>query len=335
MSTDPISTPIVLNNEKEIKAVEINDDYNFLGFKLSYSDKITDIIEKNFKSKLFNIAKFYAWLQYNEQTPFFVKLKVLYGCVFPSILYSAETWGDLKKIEPSLRAMETKALKSCLGVKSGTSSDIIYTELNRPDIISLIKDRQYKFKNKVDKLNDNEALMKEIWQLCIQKNNVNLCLFYQNLAGNNTTLNMNNRKLNIQQSNKTMIVRYRSIIGLDYSSILYDSCLDDEKRKIISRWRLSSHKLRVETGRYSIPKIDPANRLCKICLVFEDESHSLFHCRAHRSYREKFENALNLQNNDIKALLNPRTLSEANLLAKYLQLIEKNMKDLDMTIDIP
>ena len=64
MSTDPISTPIVLNNEKEIKAVEINDDYNFLGFKLSYSDKITDIIEKNFKSKLFNIAKFYAWLQY-------------------------------------------------------------------------------------------------------------------------------------------------------------------------------------------------------------------------------------------------------------------------------
>ena len=174
--------------------------------------------------------------------------------------------------------------------------------------------------------------MKEIWQLCIQKNNVDLCLYYQNLAGDNTTLNIVNWIYN--NLIKLWFVRYRSIIGFDYSSILYDSCLDEEKRKI-SRWRLSSHKLRVETGRNFIHKIDPANRLCKICLVFEDESHSLFHCRAHRSYREKFENALKLQNNDIKALLNPRTLSEANLLAKYLQLIEKNMKDLDMTVDIP
>ena len=40
---------------------------------------------------------------------------------------------------------ERKMLKRILGVKQGTSNDLIYIELERPDIISRIKDLQYKF----------------------------------------------------------------------------------------------------------------------------------------------------------------------------------------------
>ena len=104
--------------------------------------------------------------------------------MFPAILYSAEAWGNLKRIETAIRTIETKALKSCLGVKPGTTSDIVYCELNKPDIISLIKDRQYKFRQKIESSKQDEALMKEIWNLCDQEDNQNLCYYYRNIQNN-------------------------------------------------------------------------------------------------------------------------------------------------------
>ena len=143
-------------------------------------NNIYELIENNLKSKMFNIARFYAWLQYNEHTPFFAKLNVLYGCLFSSILYSAEAWGDLTKIEQLLRSTETKALKSCLGVKNGTTTDIIFTEINRPDIIATMMDRQYQFRKKIENLKKDEALLKEIWDLCRLQENESLYEYYIN-----------------------------------------------------------------------------------------------------------------------------------------------------------
>ena len=75
-----------------------------------------------------------------------------------------------------------------------------------------------------------------------------------------------------------MDIRYRDLFMLEYNNIIYDSLVDDEDRTIISRWRLSSHKLFIETGRYKIPKIDRNSRLWKLCGVIEDEYHALFTC---------------------------------------------------------
>ena len=53
-----------------------------------------------------------AWVDYNEDTSFFIKKVesfVLYGC-----------------IENTLLTIETKALKRCLGGKSGTTNDDIH-----------------------------------------------------------------------------------------------------------------------------------------------------------------------------------------------------------------
>ena len=60
MSPDPVTTPIILNEDKVINAVDIGDGYNFLGFKLTYSNDIYEIVENNLKSKLYNVARFYA-----------------------------------------------------------------------------------------------------------------------------------------------------------------------------------------------------------------------------------------------------------------------------------
>lgn len=56
----------------------------------------------------------------------------------------------------------------------------------------------------------------------------------------------------------------------------------------VSRFRLSSHKLEIETGRYI--GTDRDNRLCKQCnmQMVEDEYHFLLVCPAYYEIRKKY-----------------------------------------------
>ena len=150
------------------------------------------------------------------------------------------------------------------------------------------------------------------------------------ITDNNAASNIRNRKERVEISDQTMCMRYRTIIGFSYPSILYQSCLDDEMRKIITRWRLSSHKLKIETGRYTVPKTQMIERICKICGVIEDECHAIYKCDAHRLIREKFKNKLDFEHVDLQKLLNPTSIIDASNLGKFLTKIEKNMEELDM-----
>ena len=83
--------------------------------------------------------------------------------MFPSFLYSCETWGELPpKIEKEILLIEKKAIKMILGVKSGTSDNIIFTEINRPDLISKIYQRQFNFYLRFQSMTDVSAA-KKIW----------------------------------------------------------------------------------------------------------------------------------------------------------------------------
>ena len=92
------------------------DGYNWLGFWLSHTNKILELIQFNVKKKMYNIAKFYEWLKVNNETPFQVKIDVLYSCLFMSILYSCEAWGNLTRIEEQFNLIERKALKASLNI---------------------------------------------------------------------------------------------------------------------------------------------------------------------------------------------------------------------------
>ena len=59
------------------------------------TNDITKIITMNMKKRKGSIAKFYAWLHINENTPIEVKLMVLDNCMFNAILYGVETWGNI------------------------------------------------------------------------------------------------------------------------------------------------------------------------------------------------------------------------------------------------
>ena len=118
-----------------ISSIDIDKGHRYLGMIFTPTNDFSKIINIYLNDRMGNISKFYAWLDINTDTHIEIKLLVLDSCLFSSMLYAIETWGNIKFVEQRLRKIEIKALKSILNVKCGTSNDLVYNELKRPDII--------------------------------------------------------------------------------------------------------------------------------------------------------------------------------------------------------
>ena len=141
--------------------------------------------------------------------------------------------------------------------------------------------------------------------------------------------NLRERKDRLLIEETTKITLYKEITNLEYNATLYQSFVNDELRMRITRWRLSCHKLRIETGRYTFPSIPRNERLCKICSVVEDELHALFQCPAHIFIRFKFHSIL-CKYNTVKLILNPQSREDVIMVGMFIGELEKNMTKLKM-----
>lgn len=79
----------------------------------------------------------------------------------------------------------------------------------------------------------------------------------------------------------------------------YLSYHNKQLRTLLSKLRLSDHKLMIELGRYR--KIPRDQRLCVICNTLDDESHFLLECKINSNIRTVFlQNCCNI--NDFNKL---------------------------------
>ena len=71
------------------------------------------------------------------------------------------------------------------------------------------------------------------------------------------------------------------------------------ERRLISKTRLGCLPIRIETGRYSIPRIPEQERTCLVCKnnVIECEPHFLFSCSAYSIERDEWYSKMTLPNN--------------------------------------
>ena len=320
MDNNPDTSPIITPKQRVIKSLSADAIGCYLGLYLPHTNNRHKIIECNLNKRMFNIGKYKAWLDVNENTPFPVKLLVLDGCVLSAMFYSCEVWGDLSRVKKRLQKIELNLLKSALGVKQGTPNNLVYQELKRGSIVCKIMDRQARFIDKLEKLDETECLAKCVWNLCQELDYVK---YYVELSTTNYDDDVKERTSIIQESDKTMDIRYRELIGLESEHILYDKYTTDSSRKIITRWRLSNTKLAIETGRYTKTKRE--ERLCKLCLVVENEEHVLFHCPAYNHIRTQHQSHFN-KNNTVSLLLNPKTTEELYTTSTILKDIEEQHK---------
>ena len=86
----------------------------YLGMHIVQSNTICDQINVNLKNRNFNVKKFHDWMDVNIETPFSVKIKVLYSCVFAAITYGSEAWFSIDLVAEKLLKIERSLLKRIL-----------------------------------------------------------------------------------------------------------------------------------------------------------------------------------------------------------------------------
>ena len=249
--------------------------------------------------------------------------------MFSSLLYSCEAWGNIDVIAEKLMLIEKKALKRCLGVKKGTTDDIVYYEINRADLVAVITDRQYKFFQKICLFQQDEAIVKYIVDRFMEMNLTWTRDNFMKLRDDNVEINKKERRKRINESDKTMCKTYNEITSLKEPTLLYSSMINDLDRIVITRWRLSSHRLHIETGRYKKPIVAKEDRLCSICRTLENEDHALFKCTAHSYIRIRYQTLCD-KYPTVDKILNPQLQADIKKVAEYIREIERNMEKLKM-----
>ncbi len=93
---------------------------------------------------------------------------------------------------------------------------------------------------------------------------------------------------NTRLSDSSRALFYRNIASFEYQQYL--DCTSVRKFRVyITKLRVSSHRLEVESGRWHKPASIPYNeRKCKICNVLEDEYHLMFICPIYKDLRQMY-----------------------------------------------
>ena len=95
-------------------------------------------------------------------------------------------------------------------------------------------------------------------------------------------------------------------------------------RKSLSRFRLSSHRLEVEIGRWAKPnKIPYQNRKYKVCNVLEDEFHFLLECPLYTDLRKRYINKFFWTRPNMLKFIELMSIDHGNMLKQLSVFIEK------------
>lgn len=233
--------------------------------------------------------------------------------VSPILDYSSEVWGfsQAKQIE----RVHLKFCKSLLGVKQSTQNNFIYGELGRTNYQTKRHYKIIKYWLKVITSEDNKYIS-YIYKLMIDDidsnpRKSNWALLVKNLLGSlgfneawlqqgvgdiNLFLKIVKQRLcdnfiqnwNAEINQSTRAIFYRNIAVFKFQDYL-DVVKVKKFRNALSRLRVSSHRLEVETGRWNKPqRIEYIERKCRICNKLEDEFHFVFECCAYENIRNTY-----------------------------------------------
>ena len=231
--------------------------------------------------------------------PYPFKKKVLEAVIFSSLLYGCETWlaADFKEVE----RLYISAVKAVLGVRETTRNDTTLIEAGMPSVQQIIKRRTTNFlKKELNSGRIQDTPLLKIYKLCEVKRTKGYIFLSQLLQPSMQQETSVVEKFRIKNTSKART--YRTInpnmtVHKAYTSQEY---IDERERLSFTRFRLGSHHLKIETGRWA--RIEAENRVCNCGGGIQDEHHVLFTCQKTESERRKF-GVNELENDDIGVMM--------------------------------
>ena len=265
--------------------------YMYLGSIFTADGSTISSVLAHASDKKKQLNKLLIFLARNRDMPFVVKRKVVESAFNYSILYGAECW-----LKANLQAMNTiymSAIKALLSVRHSIPTKICLAEAGMPPLESLVRKKQHSFFNKMigerDGMND-DPLMYALKLTEVE--NTELSLYIDNVKNRYSEADdMNKLYRTIRESDRTRFRTYRTLnpgmsIHKVYARDKAKDFIPEHFRIAFTRMRTSSHRLRVETGRWS--GLLREDRICKCGEAVGDECHALTACKLTQHLRDEY-----------------------------------------------
>ena len=265
------------------------EQYTYLGSIFTQDGTIKTSLKAQCKFKLPHVLKFEAFVQKNSDLPFVGKRKVFDAALMTAILYGCETWlADCAF--PIASPLYLSCVRCLLGVRKTTASDLCLLEAGLPTLPQRVKALQ---KQTLRKLRDQRQGMEDdpfAYALHKAEQARTPCARYieavQDYSPQDDADALQRR---IRESERTKFATYRTLMNPDLvPHVLYTcSATKEHERIATTRFRLSSHNLAIERGRWS--RVPPDSRVCP-CGPIQNEQHVFTACRLNSDTRIMFSN---------------------------------------------
>jgi hypothetical protein len=265
------TTPFYLTNCQ----ISHTTSYKYLGSIISNNTYLKQL-EDHAQASMKHVNKYNAFTYKHNEAPFWIKKRVLESCVRSTLFYSSESWLT-NQIKP-ITKLYTSCIKQLLGVRNQTAQDVVLAETGFASANAIIKQRQAMFyknqKMKVDTPLAKAMKIAEQQKTPSHAYITSLIQQEQNFIDSDISL----RKTRMLNSQSTKVQAYLTINPELKVHSLYSPVEDipEYARTSLTRFRTSSHYLKIETGRWS--RVARENRTCQCQESVQSEEHVVTAC---------------------------------------------------------
>ena len=296
------------------------NQYVYLGVIFTSDGSALSSLKQHVLEKKKHLNKLIMFFFKNQDMPFVMKKKVLDAAFSAALLYGCEAW-----LNVSLKQVENlyhTSVKSLLGVRNTTGNNLCLLELGYPPLKSLIQARQHKFlKNAIS---DRKDMSDDPLMFALQLTEMRNHNMWEYISGvlkedNFISKGMESLKTIVKESERTKSKTYLLLnpnLSIHSSYLSSSNMIPEYLRIVFSRFRLSSHRLRIETGRWA--RIPPEDRLCQCGGAIQTEEHVLVSCPLVQHIRDLYSYDISYPD----FLENMKTVNEFTLLYKITKFFE-------------
>ena len=296
--------------------IEVATEYRYLGTVIS--TKTHSIFKKN-SEHLADKARnaLFALNSYIQNSIGYLHPSLAFKMfdvqISPILEYASDIWYQ-GHATPELEKIHLGYLKSTLKIKPSSSTCAIYAECGRFPLVIKQKYHTLKFWKRITELDDSN-IVKKAYNSMLELHKLgqqNWCTYIYNILNDmeyhqawdeqyidNKQLGNIKEKLykcymnecleNINDPSKFPKLRTYKLFKREFKLESYLTVTKNIHYSLaMLKFRISSHNLHIETGRYSRPTKTPVNeRLCQYCSskAIEDEKHFLLDCTLYETER--------------------------------------------------
>jgi len=309
MMINPTKTKFIAMNTQQYQPIEIGghmfnrcSTYEYLGAIISERN-INEELKLHAKAKQRHVRKYNSFLARNPDAPFHIKKTVWNAALKSALLYGCETWwaNSLKCVETSYMA----TIKALLGVRVQTCTELCLIEAGASSLKAHVLQTQKNFIQQIKSKTFFEySPLKQALELAKTFNSPMHIYSTRFGDGDYDTAGNEILRNKIITSTSSRRVNYLVMNPTLNTHPVYSEhhAIPDHLRIAFTRLRLSSHRLKIETGRWA--RIEKENRTCSCNGGVQDELHVLCNCRLTIDIRERFSHLRPHSVNEIMSSVN-------------------------------